>query len=102
MPGLLRYEWKHRLRPVLRIGAFILVIEGGLMVAEAFTASPLPRILSYLTASDNSVQVQVAKQARQKIRYGDYDPYAGNRSKAEREENADAPPEDADALPLPA
>jgi spore germination cell wall hydrolase CwlJ-like protein len=102
MPGLMRYEWKHRLRPVIRIGAFILVIEGGLMVAEAFTASPLPRILSYLSSSDNSVQVQVAKQARQKIRYEDYDPYAGNRNKAEREENADAPPEDADALPLPA
>jgi spore germination cell wall hydrolase CwlJ-like protein len=104
MPGLKRYEWKHRLRPVLRIVVFILVIEGGMRVAEAYTASPIPRMLSYFsTAETTNVRLDSSatpsKTPRQvRLRHGEYDPYAGIRAKQERE--ADAPAEDGDALPL--
>jgi spore germination cell wall hydrolase CwlJ-like protein len=101
MPGLKRFEWKQRLRPVLRLVALVLVLEGGVRVAEAYTASPLPRILSYFSTSDTTV-VRLGdanKPVRHvKLRHGDYDPYAGNRARQEREETADAPPEDAGAL----
>jgi spore germination cell wall hydrolase CwlJ-like protein len=104
MPGLKRYEWKHRLRPVLRLVAFVLVIEGGMKVAEAYTASPLPRILSYFSTTDTTT-VRFAgdskpgntKPARHvRLRHGEYDPYAGIRAKQERE--PDAPSEDGDAM----
>jgi spore germination cell wall hydrolase CwlJ-like protein len=102
MPSLNRYVWKQRLRPVTRLIALVLVIEGGLRAAEAYTASPLPRLLSMLSSSDDTTKVNLGKPGRAtKVRYGDYDPYAGNRSKQEREESVDAPPEDGDALPLP-
>jgi spore germination cell wall hydrolase CwlJ-like protein len=93
-----RYEWKHRMRPVFRVLALILVVEGGIQVAEAYSSSPIPRILSFLSTPD-TVQVQLTKPGRVvKVRHNDYDPYAGNRSKAEREENADAPAEDGEGL----
>jgi spore germination cell wall hydrolase CwlJ-like protein len=104
MNGLKRYEWKHRLKPVLRILALVLVVEGGLKVAEVYSASPLPRLLSVLSTADpNSVNVNVSQNThrRPKIGYKDYDPYAGNRSKAEKEETAEAPPEEAEAVALP-
>jgi spore germination cell wall hydrolase CwlJ-like protein len=103
MPGLKRYEWKHRLRPLMRIVALVLVVEGGMKVAEAYSASPLPRIVSLFSTSDStSVRLGSAdKPVRQvKLRHGEYDPYAGTRAKQEREENADAPAEDAEAMPL--
>jgi spore germination cell wall hydrolase CwlJ-like protein len=97
MPGLKRYEWKHRLRPVLRLAALVLVLEVGVRVTEAYSASPLPRLLSYFSTSDTTtVRLgDASKPVRNvKLRYNEYDPYAGNRGKQEREENADAPPED--------
>jgi spore germination cell wall hydrolase CwlJ-like protein len=103
MSGLKRYEWKYRLRPVLRILALVALVEGGIKVAEAYSASPLPRILALISTTDTSVSVNPSKQATRqvKVRYSDYDPYAGNRTTAEREEVADAPAEETDALPLP-
>jgi spore germination cell wall hydrolase CwlJ-like protein len=89
---------------------FVLVIEGGMKVAEAYTAGPLPRILSFFSASESTdVRFEAAtaqapvtsatKSVRHvRLRYGEYDPYAGIRAKQERE--PDAPPEDGDALPL--
>jgi spore germination cell wall hydrolase CwlJ-like protein len=103
MPGLKRYEWRHRLRPVLRIVALILIVEGGMKVAEAYSASPLPRILSLFSTTDTSTIrfANADKPVRQvKLRHGEYDPYSGTRSKHEREENADAPAEDAEAPPM--
>jgi spore germination cell wall hydrolase CwlJ-like protein len=103
MPGLMRYEWKHRLRPVVRVVAFVLVVEGGMRVAEAYTASPIPRMLSYFSTSDSTNvrfdATATTKPVRHvKLRHGEYDPYAGIRAKQERE--TDAPSEDGDALPL--
>jgi spore germination cell wall hydrolase CwlJ-like protein len=101
MPGFKRYEWKHRLRPVLRIVAFVLVIEGGMRVAEAYTASPIPRMLSYFSTSDTTnVRLDVSdKPVRHvRLRHGEYDPYAGIRAKQERE--PDAPSENGPAQPL--
>ena len=102
MPGLKRFEWKQRLRPVLRLVALVLVLEGGVRVAEAYTASPLPRLLSYFSTSDTTtVRLSDAtKPVRQaKLHHGEYDPYSGNRAKQEREDYTDAPPEDAAAMP---
>ncbi len=93
MPSLKRYEWKHRLRPVLRIVAFVLVIEGGMRVAEAYTASPLPRMLAYFSASDTTnVRLDaIDKPGRHvRLRHGEYDPYSGVRAKQEREPDAPA------------
>jgi spore germination cell wall hydrolase CwlJ-like protein len=107
MPGLMRYEWKHRLRPVLRLVVFVLVVEGAMKVAEAYTASPLPRILSFFSTSDSTtVRFETATAASSttkpvrpvRLRHGEYDPYAGIRAKQERE--PDAPSEDGDAVPL--
>ena len=103
MPGLKRYEWKHRLRPLMRLVVLVLLIEGGIRATEAYSASPLPRLLAYFSTTDTtSVRLgDPSKPARNvKFRHGDYDPYSGNRGKQEREENADAPPEDAAALPF--
>jgi spore germination cell wall hydrolase CwlJ-like protein len=101
MPSLKRYEWKHRLRPVLRLVAFVLVVEGGMRVAEAYTASPLPRMLAYFNTSDTTnVRLDPTdKPVRHvRLRHGEYDPYAGMRAKQERE--PDAPPETGEALSL--
>jgi spore germination cell wall hydrolase CwlJ-like protein len=106
MPGLKRYEWKHRMRPVLRLIAFVIVIEGGMKVAEAYTASPLPRILSYFSTTDTTnvrfpgePKTGDGKSARHvRLRHGEYDPYSGIRAKQERE--LDAPQEDGEAMSL--